>query len=138
MTMRHPPVELILFVDHTVAELGEFSSVPAAGGSHKVTCDALELVDIAASAVRAFLKSLLRIFESAVHAAVAVVIDRAVTDVVSIHQVDDVHYRLWIMCGISVDLYIEDMSATGESVVRTLDLRLVLRSTFVVDRHMVR
>ena len=129
MTMRHPPVELILFVDHTVAELGEFSSVPAAGGSYKVTCDALELVYIAASAVRAFLNSLLRILESAVHAAVAVVIDRAVTDVVSVHQVDDVHYRLRIMCCISVDLYIEDVSSSCESMVWSLDLRFVLRST---------
>ena len=79
--MRHPPVELfpshiglILFVYHSVAELSEFSSVPSAGGSHKVTCDALKLVDVVASAVRAFLKSLLGIFESAVHAAVAVVV----------------------------------------------------------------
>lgn len=59
---------------HSVAKLGKLSAVPAAGGSHKVTCDALELVDIVASAVRAFLKSLLGIFESAVHAAVAVVV----------------------------------------------------------------
>ena len=59
---------------HSVTEFSEFSSVPAAGSSDKVACDALEFVDVVASAVRTFLKSLLCILESAVHAAVAVVV----------------------------------------------------------------
>ena len=91
-----------------------------------------------ASAVRAFLKSLLGIFESAVHAAVAVVIDRAVADVVSVHQIHDIHYRLRIMCCVTVDLYIEDVSSSCESVVRSFDLGLVLRCTFIIYRHVVR
>ena len=39
---------------------------------------------------------------------------------------------------ISVDFDIEDVSATGECVVWSFDLRLVLRSTFEIYRHMVR
>ena len=39
---------------------------------------------------------------------------------------------------ISVDLNIEDMSATGKGMVRTLDLRLVFRSALEVYRDMVR
>lgn len=59
---------------HTVLELGELSAVPTAGCADEVTCDSLELVDVLASAMRAFLESLLRILESAVHASVAVVV----------------------------------------------------------------
>ena len=41
------------------------------------------------------------------------------------------------MCCITVDLHVEYVSAAGQGMVRTLDLGLVLRSTFVVDRHVV-
>ena len=64
----------ILFVYYAVAELGELSAVPAACGSDEVTCYALELVDIVAAAVRTLCESFLRVLESAVHAAVAVVV----------------------------------------------------------------
>ena len=39
---------------------------------------------------------------------------------------------------VSVDLHIEDMSSAGESVIWSFDFCLVLRSTFVIYRHMVR
>ena len=61
-------------MNDAVAEFGELSSVPSACGTYEVTCDALELVDVAAAAVRAFGEVFLRVLESAVHAAVAVVV----------------------------------------------------------------
>ena len=63
-----------LFVYHSVAELCELSAVPAACRSDQVAGDTLELVDVVASAVRTFCEPFLRILESAVHAAVAVVV----------------------------------------------------------------
>ena len=59
---------------HTVLQFGELTAVPAACGADEVTCDSLKLVDVHASAVWAFLKTLLGVLESAVHAAVAVVV----------------------------------------------------------------
>ena len=58
-----------------VAELGELSAVPSAGGADEITGDALELVDIVAAAVRTFNESFLCILEATVHTAVAVVVD---------------------------------------------------------------
>ena len=63
-----------LLVNDTVAELGELAAVPTACGTYEVTCDALELVDVLATAVRTLCKSLLCVLISAVHAAVAVVV----------------------------------------------------------------
>ncbi len=76
-------------MDHAVFEFGEFAGVPAGGGADEVAGDALELVDVLAAAVRAFLEAFLGVFEAAVHAAVAVVVYRAVADVVFVHEVYD-------------------------------------------------
>ena len=64
-----------LFVNYAVAELGELAAVPSVGCSHEITCDALKLVNLLASAVWTLLHVLLCILVSAVHAAVAVVVD---------------------------------------------------------------
>ena len=64
----------LLFVHHAVAELGELSAVPTAGGTYEVTGNTLELVDVFASAVRTLLEAGLCVLKAAVHAAVAVVI----------------------------------------------------------------
>ena len=63
-----------LFVNYAVAEFCELSAVPTVCGTDEVTGDALELIDVFSSAVRAFLKALFSILEPAVHAAVAVVV----------------------------------------------------------------
>ena len=63
-----------LFVYDAVTELGELSAVPSAGSTYKVSCDTLKLVNMLSAAVRALLKTLFCILESAVHAAVAVVV----------------------------------------------------------------
>ena len=57
-----------------VAELGELAAVPSAGCTNEVTGDALELVDVLSTAVRALHKTLLCVLISAVHTAVAVVV----------------------------------------------------------------
>ena len=59
---------------YAVTEFGELSAVPTTGGSYQVSSNTLELVDVMASAVRTFYKTFLGILESAVHAAVAVVV----------------------------------------------------------------
>lgn len=64
-----------LFVHYAVVELGEFGFVPALGGAHEVTSDALQLIDRVASAARAGVERSLGIFVAAIHAAVAVVVD---------------------------------------------------------------
>ena len=61
-------------MNNAVAELCELSAVPAACGTYEVACDTLELVDVFASAVRTLLETCLCVLESAVHAAVAVVV----------------------------------------------------------------
>ena len=127
----------LLFVNHAVTEFCKFSSVPAACGTHEVACDALKLVDVLSTAVRTLGEILLCILESAVHTTVAVVVDRTISDVIFIHKVNNVHYRLRIVCGISVNLDIEYVSAAGECVVRTFNLSLVLRSTFIIYWHVV-
>ena len=76
-------------MNHAVAELGELSAVPAVGCSYEVSCDTLELVDVLSTAVRTFGESLFRILKSAVHATVAVVVHRAVSDVILVHEVYD-------------------------------------------------
>ena len=75
---------------HTVVELGELGIVPAVGGSHQITGDALQLVDGAAATLRAYFQILLSILMTAIHATVAIVVDRAVTDVILVNHVYDV------------------------------------------------
>ena len=74
-----------LFVDNPVLELCKFCTVPASGRSYKVSGDSLELVYLGALAVRTPCKVFVCILESAVKAAVPVVVYRAVSDVVSVH-----------------------------------------------------
>ena len=78
-----------LFVYHAVLQFGEFSAVPSACGSDEVTCDTLEFVDVMSAAVRTFGETLLCILETAVHTSVAVMIDLAVSDFVSVHEIHD-------------------------------------------------
>ena len=74
-----------LFVYYTVAEFGKLAAVPAVGGTNQITSDALQLVDVGAVALRALVQIFGCVLVSAVHAAVAVVVHRAVTDIVLVH-----------------------------------------------------
>ena len=62
---------------------------------------------------------------------------RAVTDIELVHHVHDVHHGLGVVCGIAVYLHVEDVSATGECMVRSLHLSLVQGRALVVNGHMV-
>lgn len=79
----------------------------------------------------------LSVFVSAVHATVAVVINRAIADVVFVHEVNDVGNSLWIVSGIAVDFYVEDVSTACELVVWSFNFCFVARRALVVDGHVV-
>ena len=78
-----------------------------------------------------------RIFIAAVHAAVAVVVYRAVSNVVLVHQVHNVHDGLRVVGGIAVNLHIEDVSTACEGMVGSFNLGFVLGAALVVHWHMV-
>ena len=75
---------------------------------------------------------------SAVHAAIAIVVYRAVADVILVHQVYDVHDGLRVVGRISINFDVEDVSSSCEVVVRSLYLGLVLRRALVVYGHVIR
>ena len=122
---------------YTVVELGKFATVPSVGCTYKVACDALQLVDVVTVALRALMQIFGGVLISAVQATVTVVVDRAVANVVLVHQVNDVHDSLWVVGGIAIDFDVEDVSASCNLVVRSLNLGLVLGAALVVYRHMV-
>ena len=126
-----------LFVDDAVVEFGELGVVPAVGRADEVAGDALQTVDGFAAAFGADFEILAGVFVAALHAAVAVMVDRAVADVVFVHQVDDVRDGLGIVGGVAVDLDVEDVAAAGQLVIGRLDFSLMLGRALVVDRHMI-
>ena len=113
-------------MDNAVLEFGEFTAVPAVGGADEVTRDALQAVNVVAVALGALVEVLGSVLVSTIHAAVAIVVNGAVTDVVLVHEVHDIGDGLGVVGGVAVDLDIEDVSATGQLVIRRLDLGLVL------------
>ena len=123
---------------HTVIELRKLGLVPTVGSTYQITCDTLQSIHILAAALRTNIHMLLCILVSAVHTAVACMVHTSVADVVLIHQVNDVHHHLGVMCGIAVNLHIEDMAASGQIVIGSLYLSLVQGRAMVVDRHVVR
>ena len=124
-------------MDYAVIQFGKFGVVPTVGRSDEVAGDALQTVDVVTVAVRTLLKILLSVFISAVHAAVAVMVDRGVTDVVLVHKVDNIGNRLRIVGCIAVNLHIEYMTTASQVVIRSLDFSLMARRTMIVDRDMV-
>lgn len=121
----------------TVVQLCQLGLVPTVGGTHEVTRDALETVNVVAAATWTLVHNLFGILVTAIHATVACVVYRTVTDVELVHHVHDVHHGLGVVCGIAVYLYVEDMAATGQCMVWSLYLRFVQGRAPVVDRHMV-
>lgn len=112
-------------VGDTVVELAELAVVPAVGGTDEVASDALELVYIGTATLRTYLKFRIGILVAAVEAAVAVVVYAAIAHVELVHHVDYAHDDLWVVGGITVNLYIEDVSSACEVVVWCLYLCLV-------------
>ena len=107
---------------YAVVKFCQFAAVPTVGGTYEVTGDTLERVDVMSVTNGAFGETFGCVLVAAVHTTVAVVVDRTVADVVLVHEVHDVHDSLRVLRSIAVDLDVEDMSAEGECVVRSLDL----------------
>ena len=102
---------------YPVVQFGEFGLVPTVGGSYQVAGDALQFVDVGAAAFRTNFQLRGGVFVSAFQAAVAVVVHRAVTDVVPVHHIYYTHDDLGVVGGVAVNLHVEDVSAAGQVVV---------------------
>ena len=120
-----------------VVEFGKFRLIPAVGSSDEVAGDALQAVDVGAATFGASFETRRGVFVAAIDAAVAVVVHRAVAHVESIHHFNDTHDSLGVVGGIAVDFNIENMAATSEVVVGSLDFSFVAGTAFVVHRHVV-
>lgn len=125
-------------MDDAVFKLGELRIVPTVSRTDKIAGYTLEAIDVVTVAIWTFFKILLRVLISAVHAAVAVMIYRAVADVVLIHQINDIADRLRVVGGIAINFHVENVAAAGQFVIRSLDLGLMARRAVIVDRHVVR
>lgn len=123
-------------MDYTVAEFGELAGIPSVGSSDKIAGDALDGLE-RRTAFGTFLLLGRGILISADRAVVAVMVDAAISDVVFVHQVNNIHYRLRIMGGIAVNLNIEDMSAAGQFVIGGLHLGLMTGGAMIIDRNVV-
>ena len=125
-------------MNNAVVEFGEFGIVPAVGGSDKVAGDALQFVDSVTAALGTCIEIVGSVFVAAIHTAVTVVIDAAISHIILVHKVYDVSYRLRIVCRIAVDFDIEDVSAASEIVIGRFDFSLMTRRAVVVYRDMIR
>ena len=123
---------------HAVVQLGELGLVPAVGRPDEITRDALELIQMMASALGADLEVRGGVFVSAIHAPVPVMVHRAVAHVVAVHHIDHLHDDLRVVRRVAIQLDVEDMPAARQVVIRGFDLRLMPRATFIIYRHVVR
>ena len=129
-------VVINLFMNHAVFQFGELAAVPAVGGTHQVAGDALDGLE-ARAALRTASLVFLRVLVATVGTVVAVVVHRSVTDIVLVHHVHDLHYRLLVVGGVTVNLNVENVSAKRQLVIRALDLGLVARRAVIVHGHVV-
>ena len=77
-------------MDDAVFKLGELRIVPTVSRTDKIAGYTLEAIDVVTVAIWTFFKILLRVLISAVHAAVAVMVDGSIADVVPVHQIDNI------------------------------------------------
>ena len=124
-------------VGDAVVEFCELAAVPAVGCTHEVAGDALQLVNMAATALRTDFQMVVGVFVTAVHAAVAVVVDAAVTHVQTVHHINDRHDDLGIVGSIAVDLDIEDVATACQLMIGCLHLCLMAGRALIVNGHVV-
>ena len=124
-------------MDNSVIQLCQFRAVPTLGCTYEVTSDTLQAVNLCRLASWTLLQLLLGILIAAIHTAVAVVVHRAVADVVLVEKVYDIHNRLWVVSCVTVNLHIEDVTTTSQCVVWCLNLSLVLWRAAVIYWDMV-
>ena len=72
-----------------------------------------------------------------VHAAVTVVVHGAIAHVQLVHHIHHTHDNLWIMCGITVNLNVKDVTTTCHLMIGCLDFSLMACTTFIIDGNMV-
>lgn len=109
-----------------ILELCKLGAVPSVSGSHEVARNALQAVDMCATAVRTYFQIRGGILKSTIHASVAVVVDRAIAYIIFVHEVYYIRNCFRIVGGIAIDLDIEYVSATCHFVVRPLDFSFML------------
>lgn len=124
-------------MNNTVVKFGKLGIIPAVGSADEITGYALETVNSLAVADGTFLEILGGVFVAAVHATVTVVVDRAIADIVLIHEIYDRGDGVGVVCGVAVDLNIEDVAATGECMVGRFNLGFVSGTAVIVNRHVV-
>ena len=110
---------------HAIIQLRQLTTVPAVGGTHQITRDTLEFVDVGRAAFRAALQMVVGILVAAVHTTVTVVVHAAIAHVQLVHHIHHAHDYLWVVGGIAVNLHVEDMSATGHLMIGSLNLGLM-------------
>ena len=64
-------------------------------------------------------------------------VDAPVSHVVLIHHIHHIHDDIRVVGSVAVYLHIEDMTTTGEVVIRSLHLCFMKRGALIVNRHMV-
>lgn len=111
--------------------------IPTIGSPDQIACNALQAVNVRTAATGTNFKGFLSIFITAIHATIAIVIDRPVTDIVFVHQIDNIHYGFGIVRSITIDLDIENMPTPRQFMVGCFDFGFVLGATLEVNRHMI-
>ena len=99
--------------------------IPTVGGSYEVTGNALQLINMLATALRTYFQVWISILISAVHATVTIVVHRTITHIQLVHHIYNIHDNLWVVSGITVDFNIEDVTTTSHFVVWSLYFRLM-------------
>ncbi len=97
----------------------------------------MQLVNLVAATFGTCVEVFLCILITAIHAAVAVMVDRTIADIIGVHEVYDVGDGLWVVRGISIYFHIENMASSRELVIRAFYFCLMAWRAFVVHRHMV-
>lgn len=127
----------VLLVHYTIFKFCELGIVPSVGRAYEIARDALYVVDIVAVTLGTLGEIFLSILVAAIHATVTVVIDRAIADVILIHEINDITDSLGVVGSIAVNLHIEYVTASSEFVIGSLDLSLVARGALVVDGDVI-
>src|SRR5574344_384119 len=123
-------------MNHAVLQLRQLGTIPPVSRSDKIPRNSLKGIEVMAMTMRTFRKSLSSILITTIQTTVAIMVHTAVTDIVLIHKIDNIHDSLRIMGSIPVDFHIENMSATLKIMIRSLHFSLMLRSTMEINRNM--
>ena len=113
-----------LVVNNSIFQFGKLTGIPSVGSADKITGDSLDSFKRCA-AFRTVMLILQCIFISTFRTMVTIMVHGAVTHIVFIHQVYNLHDRFLVVSGITIYLYVEDMSSTCKFMVWSLDLGFV-------------